>query len=215
MNSSTTGTAQPSRVAGSIERATINRGTDITQSLAVNSHLAPPPATEVQVQQARIAQDNAPARAKVVTDSESVKPVLQEPLTSLKPITRQGIPSSTFDTTPATTFSTERAPSTPVVTPAVRTYPQTDEEGGTPSRVYYPPGTVYPSSPSTYQPHSTATGTGGGSESHSYVQPAVHPGTSGNSGGGQVNRSSGGNSGAGSGGYHGGGANGGSYQQGH
>jgi hypothetical protein len=216
MNSSTTVTAQPSRVAGSIGRAEINRGTDILQPLVVNSRLAPSAATEAQVQQARIAQDHAPARAKVVTDSESVKPVLQAPLTSLKPITRQEIPSSTFNTTPNTTFSTERAPSTPVVTPTVRTYPQTSEEGGTPSRVYYPPGTVYPSSPSTYQPHSTATGTGGGSESHSYAQPAVHQSTGGNSGGGQENRGAGGNSGASSGGYHGGGANGGNYQkQGH
>jgi uncharacterized membrane protein YgcG len=190
-------TAQPSRVAGSIGPATINRGADIMRPLAVNARLAPAPVTEAQVQQARIAQDHAPASAKVVTDSALVKPVLQTPLAFLKPVVRQETPSSTFNPSPNTVSNTERAPSTQVV-PTVRTYPQTSEEGSTPSRVYYP-------------------GAGGGSDFHSTVRPkapsysppaapSAHQSTGGNSGGG-------GGSSNGGGGYHGGGAPGGNGNQ--
>jgi hypothetical protein len=198
-------TAQPSRVVGSVGQATINRGTDITQPLAVNARLAPAPATEAQVQQARMALDHAPASAKVVTDGASVRPILQAPLTSLKPVVREATPSSTFHTPPNTVSNTERAPSTQVV-PTIRTYPQTGDEGSAPSRIYYP-------------------GTGGGSDFHPSVRPtapaapyspasAYHSG--GNSGGGGGSPNGGGAShtesggGGGGGGYHGGGGSGGS-----
>jgi len=203
-------TAQPARVAGSIGQTPINRGIDIMRPLAVNARLAPSPATEAQVQAARIAQDHAPASAKVVTDSESVTPVLRAPLTSLKPMARRVMASPAFNTSPNTISNTERVPSTSGLTPTVRTYPG-EGGGGAPSRVYYPE-TVYPSGPSSDQTHSTATGTGGGSESHQYVRPApaassspaatsIHPGGEGNSGGGSGESS------------HAGGANGGNYQQ--
>ena len=155
-----TTTAQPSRVAGTIGRAAINRGTDITQPLAVNARLAPSPATEAQVQQARIAQGHAPASAKVLTDSASVTPVLQAPLTSLKPVITQANPARTFNTAPNT------------ISPTVKTYPQTDEEQHAPARVYNSnPGAVYPSGTPYTQPHSSATG--GGTESHIYVRPTA------------------------------------------
>jgi len=194
--------AQPSRVAGSIGQAAINRGTDIARPLAVNSRLTPSPATEAQVQQARLAQDQAPASAKVVTDSASVRPVLQGPLTSLKPMA-----SPTVSTSSNKIFNTERAPSTSgISSTTVRTYPQTGEGGSVSSRVYEP-GTVY------------------APESHSYVRPAVpatssptstgtHQGTGGSSNSGGAGRatSSGGGSGQNS---RGGGTSGGNYQQGH
>jgi uncharacterized membrane protein YgcG len=226
------GTAQPSRVAGSIGPATINHGIDITRPLAVNARLAPVPATTEQVEQARIARDHAPASAKVVTNSALVKPVLQTPLTSLKPVARQETPSSIFNPSP-NTISNAGPVHSPQVVPTVRTYPQTSEEGNAPSHVYYPPATVYPPGSSTYQPHSTATETGGATDSHQYVRPATpvysppapaatstHPSAGGNSGGSGGNSNGGGSShtqsgggNSGSGGYHGGGANGGNYQQ--
>jgi len=221
-------TGQPSHVAGSIKQATINRGIDITQPLAVNSRLTPAPATEVQVQEARIAQNHAPASAKVLTDSASVSPVLQAPLTSLKPMARQATPSTASGAPSSTISNTAHVPSTSGISQTQRTFPET---GGAPSRVYQPQ-TVYPSGPSsTYQPHSSGTGTGGGSEVHSYSPPGASstPGASGSrqgssgapsSGGGNSNGGGGGRteSGGGGGGSRsggGGGSNGGNYQQGH
>ena len=215
-------TAQPSRVAGSIGQAKINRGTDITRPLAVNARLTPAPATEAQVQQARIAQDHAPASAKVVTDSASVKPLLQVPLTSLKPVARQAAaPSRTFTTSPGASSTPGFAP-----TPTVRTYPQTGE--GQPSRVYSP-GAVYSSGPSSSQQHSTAPAAGGGSESHTYERPSApaasspaegggRPASSGSSSGGSgygggSSPSSGGSGGGSRGG--GGGTSGGTSSQSH
>jgi hypothetical protein len=222
-------TAQPPRVAGSLGRVTINHGTDIMQPLAVNPRLAPSPATEAQVQQARIAQDHAPASAKVITDNSQVRPVLQQPLTSLKPVVREPASTQTFNTSPATTFNTERGPSTQVV-PTVRTYPQTSQEGGVPSRTYYP-GPVYSPGSPIYQPHPTAPAgpAGGGTESHTYVRPTtpsysppapstVHESPSGgNSSGGAYSHGGGGSYAPSGGGYSpsGGGSRGGNSSQSH
>jgi hypothetical protein len=159
----------PARVGESIGPATINRGIDITQPLAVNSRLAPAQPTEAQLEQARIAQDHAPANAKVVTDVDSVRPVLHAPLTSLKPVVEQPSPSRIFNTTPSSPFNTERTPST------VRTYPQTSENGA-PSRVYSP-APAY-SSGSSPTPSHPVYSNGGGSESHPYVERPASPGYS-------------------------------------
>jgi len=213
-------TAQPSRVAGSVGQATINRGIDIMHPLEVNARLAPSPATEAQVQQARVAQDHVPAGAKVVTDSESVQPLLQGPLTSLKPTARQMIPSATFSASPHTMTPGEGGTSTPGAIPTMRTYPEPGASGGAPSRVSYPPGTVYPSGPSFNQPRSTATGMGGGSDSHQYARPTApassapaaapaQPSAGGSSGGsGGYSNGGGGRTQSGAGG-----GNGGNYQQ--
>lgn len=217
--------AQPSRVAGTIGQAAPNRGTDVMRPLAVNARLTPSPATEAQVQQARIAQNHAPANAKIVTDSGSVRPVLQAPLTTLKPMAVQMTPSRTFNAPPNTMSPMGRGPSTSGGAPAARIYPQTSEGGNAPSRIYYP-GPVHPSGPSSNQPHSTATGSG--SDSHQYVRPtvpaysppaapSVHQSSGGNSGGGGGSSNSGGashsGSGGGGGGYRGGGSSGGGSQQ--
>jgi uncharacterized membrane protein YgcG len=200
-------TTQPSRVAGSIGQATINHGVDIMRPLAVNSRLAPAPATEAQVQQARIAQNHAPAGAKVVTDNASVTPVLQAPLTSLKPMAKQVMTSPIPGTSPSTISNTVHVPSASGIAPTVRTYP--GQGGGVPSRIYQP-GTVYP--PSSYQPHSSATGTsGGGSESRTYVRPEAPASSS--SGASGTHQSTGGGSGGGGGSSRGGGGSGGNNQQ--
>jgi hypothetical protein len=204
-------TAQPGQVAGAISHAKINHGTDILQPLAVNSHLATAPATEAQVQQARIAQSHASSEARVVIDDTSIKPVLQTPLTSLKPTARQETSSVTFGGAPNATQHT--APNPGGFTPSNRTY-----SGAAPGEN---PNHVYPSGPSSFQSHVGATGTGGATESHAYVRPgeattapqavpstapAVHQGSSGSSysnGGASAPQSSG--SGATGGGYNGGG----------
>jgi len=180
---------QPARVAGSIGQTRINRGTDIAQPLAVNSRLAPSPVTDAQVQQARIAQNHAPASAKVLTDSLAVQPILQEPLTSLKPVARQTTSSRVFSTSPTTTFNSERTPSAQGAASTVRTY--------SPGPVYTPGNPTYPSR--SYAP----AGTGGEPEPHTYVRsttPSYSPPA------GPVHQSTGG------GGYSNGG--GGSYSHG-
>jgi len=189
--------AQPTHVAGAIGKAAINRGTDIMQPLAVNSRLTPSPATEAQVQQARLAQGHAPASAKVVTDSASVKPVLQAPLSSLKPMVSATTPGHTFNTSPNGISHVERVPSTPGVAPTERTFPQTGERGGNSTRVFSPGG-----SGGSHQ-----SGRPAGSSSASPAPTGTHPGTS---GGGEQHSSGGGashaqSSGGGGGGSHGGG----------
>jgi len=221
-------TAEPSRVAGSIGQVVINRGTDIMRPLAVNTRMAGQPATEAQVQAARIAQNHAPASAKVLTDETSVQPVLQAPLTAMRPVARTAAPTSTFSSSPSVISNQGRGPSNVQVVPTVRTYPQSGEGGYVPSRVYYP-GAVYPPGPSSNVPHSTAPGTGGTPGNNPYVRPVapaapaqsapgVRPSTGGSSGaGGGYSNGSGVNrgtaSGGNGGGYHGSGATGGTSQQ--
>jgi hypothetical protein len=79
-------TGKPALVSGSLERTTVNRGVDVTRPLAVNRSLAAPAPTQSQIQAAQLAQFNAPARAKVVTTSTPVTPLLQTPLATMKPV---------------------------------------------------------------------------------------------------------------------------------
>jgi hypothetical protein len=164
---------QPAQVAASIGQASINRGTDILQPLAVNSRLTPTAATEAQVQQARIALNHSPPQAKVVTDSSAFRPVLHTPLTTLKPMVRSQSSTSTFET-PVNGNATMHSTSNPggfYPTPSYRTYPQT-APGGNPNKVYQP-GTIHPSGTSSFQPHAGTPGTGGEGTSHSYVRPSA------------------------------------------
>jgi hypothetical protein len=170
------GAARPPRVEASIGQAPINRGTDILRPLAANSRLTPGAATESQVQAARLAQNHVPANAKVLTDGAPVSAILQGPLTALKPVA-QTAPSSAFNEQPKAVPNAERAPHNAPVVPTVRTYPQTDEQGNVPSNAYYP-GTVYPSRPPAFEPHSAAPAPGGTPVGHSYAPsaaPAVRP----------------------------------------
>jgi hypothetical protein len=186
--------AQPANVTASINQATINRGSDIMRPLAVNSRLGGSAATEAQVQNARVAEEHAPANAKVMTDSTTVRPVLQGPLTELRPVTSEAT-ARVYNTSPGVYSNSERAPSSIQVVPTVRAYPQgnypnpqANQESGTPSRVYYP-GQVYPSQPSsTFQQHYPTPGSetqnrtlvrpstpveGERSENHSAERPAT------------------------------------------
>jgi hypothetical protein len=184
--------AQPTQVANSFGLAEINRGTDITQPLAVNSHLVPAPASEAQVQQARIAQNNAPGSAKIVTATSTIRPVLQAPLNSLTPTVRTVTPSVTPGASPYTTFNNRgEEPSAPGLVPSTRTYPGTGS-GQTPITHSYPPGVT---NPYNGQPRYVPTPNGGGSVYHSTPS---EPAPSAPSSGGSA-RSSGGSSGGGGG----------------
>ena len=79
-------TARPAQVGMAVGQAQMNRGADIAHPLVVNAQLAPAPATDSQIQQARIAQTQAPGEAKVLTDASNVRPVVPMPMTSLHPI---------------------------------------------------------------------------------------------------------------------------------
>ncbi len=187
------GSAQPANVAGTIGHAAINRGADVMRPLAVNSRLGATAATETQVQQARIAQNHAPAGAKVMTDEAAVQPVLQSPLTSMKPVAVT-VAQRTYTTTPG---EFQNAAHGPVVAPEQRTYPQTSEPGNAPARVYYPNSEpAVPSSSPYYQPRSATTTINSypAPPAHTYVQPAAPSG--------QVHQSQGGGSGGGGSAYH-------------
>jgi hypothetical protein len=152
------GAAQPQRVSGTIGNAAINRGTDVMRPLAVNSQMGGAAATEAQVQQARIAANHAPASAKVMNDETMVRPILQAPLSSMHPVAREVSQQQTV-TSPQSEFSNpQREPSTSVITPQQRVYPQTT------------------SASPYYQPRPAATSPGTVPETHTYVRPSVAPG---------------------------------------
>jgi hypothetical protein len=191
VHAGSTGTpAQPSRVSGSITQARINHGIDISRPLTVNSHLAPPAATQAQVQQAHLAVSQAPASAKVITDESSVRPVLQKPLTTMRPVGTaahtanaplpgaathsSGTPASP-GYNPATHPNTvsrapETAPPTPTYNPS-RVYPQTGGNEVTPSRTYAPTQ-VYPTNPN-YSPRTAPTEIP--PQSRTYAPSSVYP----------------------------------------
>ena len=154
---------QPADVAGAIGQAKINRGANILNPLAVNSHLAPSPATEAQVQQARIAESQMPSTAKVLTDESSVRPVLQQPLTAMRPV---GTPRSVTPIERSTP-----APATPQAYAPARVYPQAGGNEEAPAHATTP-GTVYqpaPVYPSRTAPSETPA------ESHTYSPAPVYP----------------------------------------
>jgi hypothetical protein len=223
-------TGQPQRVASSIGQPAINRGTDIMHPLAVNARLTGTPATESQVQAARVAEANVPTGAKVLTDGTSVRSVMQGPLTSMRPVTREQdeAPTRTFESSPGVVPNTERAPSSAAYPQTV--YPGANPGGVSPSRIYAP-GTVYPSGGTpSYEQHAITSPVGGGTETHSFARPTapaeshvapstapvVHEGegTTGGRSGGTV-PSGGGSAGAPAGGSAGGGYSGGGGQRGH
>ena len=162
----TSETAQPAQVAGAIGKASINRGSDILRPLAVNARMEGAAATEAQVQQARLAQDHAPASARVMTDPSTVQPILNAPLASMKPVMGEP-PSSPIYRATTVISNPQRAPTVYGNNPSARTYPQT-EAGGAPGRTYYP-GPVY-------QPRATTTSTGG-SPGQTYARPVTPAGS--------------------------------------
>ncbi|MEJ0000282.1 MAG: DUF6600 domain-containing protein [Verrucomicrobiota bacterium] len=221
------GPEQPARVAGLIGQARINRGTDVLQTPAVNAHLAPAPATAVQVEQARAAASEVPAGAKVLTDAANVRPVLNAPLTSLQPAARpiegtravNAAPGAVFSGTQPV-FNAPRSPGLPGTAGASHIY--------TPGPVVSPGAGHGSGSPAYAGRENTGreNGAGGAGENHVYARPSApaystpaptgyHPAGAGTpnaapSGGGRP--AGGGYSGGGySGGHGGGAANGGGH----
>ena len=193
-------TAQPSRVSGSMGQARINRGIDIMRPPSANSALAASPPTEAQMQQARLEQGRAPAGAKVMTDMTAVRPILQTPLTSLKPMVPQVYQSQrpVFNTSPTAAIPMQHGPVTSGIAPSATTYPQLGQEGNVPPHVY--PGTVSPVP--VIKPTPT---TSSGSESHTYVRPSAPSYAPSTANGAHSSPDASGYSSGGSSGYSGGG----------
>jgi len=167
--------ARPTRVSGAVPLATINHGTDILRPLAVNASLMPAAATGPQIQRARLAQNNAPAAAKVVTDISPIQPVLKAPLTNLKPIAAPLRPSSTFTPSPSEFPAAPHAPSATVFNSSPGIYPQQPYgQGMAPTRIYNPNPTA-PTSPTTSPSHPISTETP--SAPRAYEHPSA-PGSS-------------------------------------
>jgi hypothetical protein len=188
-----TQSAQPKQVASSIGLAEVNRGTDITQPLRVNSRFTPALATEAQVNQARIAQNNAPSDAKVVTATSTFRPVLQGPLTTLTPTARQVNSPIMSQNSPSPNRGIDNGgvPSNGF-TPSTRTYPG---QNGVPSNNYRPANGNYPNN----QQHSELTPNNGGSGFHPTERPAAPTPSAPSSGGSGRASGSGNYQGSGSG----------------
>ncbi len=167
-------TARPSYVGASILQTKINRGVDITQPLLVNAHMAASAATPEQIEQARLARSQAPAGAKVMTDNTTFRPVLQTPVTSLKPIVTQTKSHRGFSTRIRMRCRNRGA----VVLHQIYAPPTrgifADRRPAKRHALAYPynPAPVYSSGQPVYQPQSHATST---------ARPAFNPNvTSGN-----------------------------------
>jgi hypothetical protein len=86
MNPTSVRTAKPASVAQTLSHPTFNRGTSITEPLAVNSRLKPAPPTAEAIQAAKTAASHVPDKARIATSQTPVKTVLSKPLTSLPPV---------------------------------------------------------------------------------------------------------------------------------
>ena len=183
--------SRPGSVTQAVDHPVVNRGTDITRPLAVNPHLTPESPTTEEIQKAQQAQSNAPQRAKIATANTQVNPILNAPLTSLKPTATFSAPSANT----STTISNSARPSFNSEAPPSRTMaPSYSGQGsGAPPVYHYHPASP-PSSPPASGPYSPPAGPG-----HYQSLP----------GGGNAPYHSGNNSGGGSGnsggGSHGGG----------
>jgi uncharacterized membrane protein YgcG len=174
--------ARPANVSGSLSQISVNRGTDVLHPPMVNAHLAPATLTPEQVDSARASLSQAPASAKVPSDGYRIKPIIQGPVTALRPAPVAAAESMAAGnrgpvSSPASSYSNSgnRSLFAPVHSPTANSQGETPSErevreeqqqqsGG--SRIYSPtPGTVYPNTPrSVPQPTS---------ESHVYTQPAA------------------------------------------
>jgi hypothetical protein len=207
------GALQPARVMGTIGKVKINRGTDVLQPPAVNARLAPAPATQAQIEAAKLAQDHAPAGAKVMTDASSVKPIFQGPVSSWKPAATVLAPRPA--STPGVIYGNAGAQPVyggPVHTPA--NAGSAPSVSAAPSREFVPPSRIYSPAPTATPPRYTPTEAGGvPAEPRTYVPrsapssapstaPAYHSSPAPAASGGGA--PSGGRSSAGSGGSSGG-----------
>ena len=214
--------ARPTQVTSNLGATTLNRGTDILRPPTVNARLAPAPATDAQVAAAHDAIGRAPASAKVLTDASTVSPVLQHPLTAMRPAASPAVTTTSheFNTTPGAVYNNASSHSIfgPVHMPQT-----TSNEGETPSerdarQAQGTPQRVFNPQQPTFTPNYTPGG--GGStpvESHTFTHAtpapsyspapasrAVAPSGGGYSGGNRGSSGGGGyNSGTGTGGGNG------------
>ncbi len=210
------GIAQPQRLAGTIGKASINRGADVMRPLSVNTQLGGTAATEAQVQQARIAADHAPAGAKVMTDETIVRPILQTPLSTMHPVAREVSRQQTF-TTPQNQHVNPQPSATVVAPPPQRVFPQAITPDHAPPRSYYPNSAA----PTPYSQTSPSTVPAVVSPTQTHVAPSAPIIHQQEQQAPQRQQSQGGNSGGGypannGGGYRGGsgGGGGGTYHSG-
>ncbi|MCE0482613.1 MAG: hypothetical protein LV479_00055 [Methylacidiphilales bacterium] len=183
-NPGTRETARPGNIAGSIGTATVNRGLDITRPLTVNSRVPMRMASPAQIEQARLAQSQAPARAKVATANMQINPVLNAPLTSLKPIMPEQTPEAAHAVTAPSSRTISETPGATVQ----HTYSGQGEGYGqsTPSAPGYsstPPHSSGYGSPYAPAPSHTTSGGGAPTYYHSGPSGGYHSG-GGNGGGG-------------------------------
>jgi hypothetical protein len=88
-------TARPQNVASNLSTASVNRGTSISQPLAVSSRIAPLAPSAQQVQAAQTAQRKIPRNAKIATTSTQLARPLTAPLTALQPHSVAGTSAAT------------------------------------------------------------------------------------------------------------------------
>jgi hypothetical protein len=197
-------TSRPGRVTETIERAAINRGTDVTQPLAVNEQLSPSAPTQEQVRQAREAQLQAPAGAKVVTAHTVIQPVFHGPLNSLRTLPGTGTAEDASPGVVAPQPAVPRRQGGPVVYSQQGQVDQTQPEAHaymSPNHSPTQPETVHPSpEPSTQRAYAPSHDTSSNGAS-------PQPGNDYRSGGQAGGASGGYHNGGGSGGNSGGGGN--------
>jgi hypothetical protein len=151
--------AKPQQVASTLGQLKINRGTEVTQPLAVNSHLAPTLPTQDQIAKARLAQGQVPQGAKVLTDGATFGASPRTPLTTLKPVVSHGS-SPVFNAQggqgqrPGQTFTPQVQNQGQPFTPQVHNIQQNNTLGSpnAATRVYQQVPQVYQSQPPIHEP---------------------------------------------------------------
>ena len=164
-------TARPTSVSAHIAKANVNRGTNINQPLAVNSHVRPAGASAEQIHAATVAQSHVTAGARVATAHTRITRPLTQPLTSLRTTTRpNAVAGTTRSLTPAAStdsrFTGERAAS---VAPTHTGATFHHEVAATPA---YHPAIVHSPTASVYHPQAVSHPSA--SQFHA-AAPVYHP----------------------------------------
>lgn len=171
------GNARPAQVTSNVGATTINRGTDILHLPIVNTRFSPVAATDTEVAAAHEATGRAPESAKVLTDASSVSPVLQRPLSTMKPAESSVVTiSRSYNSTPGAIYNSAGA--RPVYGPVHM--PETvPSEGETPleraaREAQATPQRIFNPQP-TYTPNYNPAGGGSSTTSHTYTHDTPAP----------------------------------------
>jgi hypothetical protein len=114
---------RPATISRTVPQGGLNRGTDIARPLLVNAQLTAAAPTARQIEEARSAQETAPASAKVATLNMSVPSISSRPLTALRPgVSFEVHQSGGMVGNYPSTYSGGAAPSTRSSFTAPRTY---------------------------------------------------------------------------------------------